>query len=79
VIRIGIARRYKALTNREMFDMILKLYIIGHRDSIGALKQTKDRLLEDEVDKYLWKDNVTDNRKPDEIEEGPIILHGKII
>ena len=31
--------------------------------AIGALEQSKDRVLEDEVDKNLRKDYATDNRK----------------
>ena len=44
-----------------------------------AMKQSKDQLLEDEVDKHLWKKVMTKMAEKDENNEGPIILHGKII
>ena len=43
-----------------------------------AMKQNKDQLLEDEVDKDLLKSNGK-NRRKNENNEEPIILHGKII
>ena len=43
-----------------------------------AMKQNKDQLLEDEVDKDLLKNNGK-NRRKNENNEEPIILHGKII
>jgi hypothetical protein len=45
-----------------------------------AMKQSRDRLLEDEVDNHLWKQSEDkDGKEDDENNEGPIILHGKII
>jgi len=71
------------ISSQKFKEYLMQIYRedseLQEERAIGALQQTKDQLLEDEVDKYLWKDNVTDNRKPDEIEEEPIIVHGKIV
>ena len=44
-----------------------------------VMKQSRDRLLEDEVDNHLWKKGDDKDGKKDENNEGPIVVHGKII
>ena len=57
------------ISSQKFKEYLMQIYRedseLQEERAIGALKQTKDQLLEDEVDKHLWKDNVADNRKPD--------------